>query len=300
MLTERLAPLSNKVHRLIPLYSYFQLPIIVVMKIWLRSDAKGSGGRPLQNQCSAELSLPLPAHAHSQPLAHLVCHLRPPHRAGPIRSTQLARRDFGEDFWSENRISTRFWSKSRSYRKQETKPILPGATTARHVLLVLAQFPRIASHGAVTRESFFAVFRSSRKSVAALLLLSLAAAIPLAAHPSRAAILNSATASPQQSSIPELFGSGEAALRAGNLDQAESSFKKVLAQDPNSAGAYANLGVIAMRRQNWSAALDLLHEAERLAPNVAGIRLNIGLVHYRQSEFQDRDWPVRIRRARQA
>jgi hypothetical protein len=27
-------------------------------------------------------------------------------------------------------ISTRFWSKSRSYRKQTTKPFLPGATTA--------------------------------------------------------------------------------------------------------------------------------------------------------------------------
>src|SRR6202046_1028626 len=29
-----------------------------------------------------------------------------------------------------SRISTRFWSKGRSYRKQTTKPLLPGATTA--------------------------------------------------------------------------------------------------------------------------------------------------------------------------
>jgi hypothetical protein len=31
---------------------------------------------------------------------------------------------------SARTISTRFWSKSRSYRKQTTKPFLPGATTA--------------------------------------------------------------------------------------------------------------------------------------------------------------------------
>jgi tetratricopeptide (TPR) repeat protein len=207
-------------------------------------------------------------------------------RTGLATPNELAQRAFGGEYGLRDDISTRFWPKSRSYRKQKIKPFLPGATTACHLLLLLAQFSRSACHGAVSGESFFAVFRPSRKFVAAFLLLSVAAAIPLAAHPGRAAILNSVTGSSQQSSIPELFGSGEAALRAGNLDQAESSFKKVLAQDPNSAGAYANLGVIAMRRQNWPAALELLHRAEQLAPNVAGIRLNIGLVFYRQSEFR--------------
>ena len=41
-----------------------------------------------------------------------------------------------------------------------------------------------------------------------------------------------------------------------------------------------------MRRQSWSRALDLLNKAEKLAPSVSGIRLNIGLVYYRQSEFR--------------
>ena len=119
-------------------------------------------------------------------------------------------------------------------------------------------------------ESFPRSLRAFGGFIAALLLLSVAATtLPAAQDPT----------------VPELFRSGEAALRAGNLDQAESSFKQVLAKDPNSAGAFANLGVIAMRRQNWPAALDLLHKAERLAPNIAGIRLNIGLVYYRQNEF---------------
>src|SRR5271156_107530 len=83
-----------------------------------------------------------------------------------------------------------------------------------------------------------------------------------------------------------VFAKGEAALRAGELERAEGAFKKVLAADPNAAGAYANLGVIARRRQQWGAALEMLRKAERLAPNVAGIRLNIGLVYYRQNEFR--------------
>jgi len=256
------------------------------MKIWFRTDAKGNGGRPPKNPCSAELSVPLPAHAHSQPLAHLVSHRRPLHLAGAIRSTQLTQRDFGESFWSQNRTSNRFWSKNRSYRKKNTKPCLTGSRIACRDLFFFAQFTRFLGDLTPNSDSFPASLSSSRRLLAVLFFLSVAAAIPLAAHPRLAAIANSVTARPQQSSIPELFGSGEAALRAGNLDQAESSFKQVLAQDANSAGAYANLGVIAMRRQNWSAALDLLNKAERLAPNVAGIRLNIGLVHYRQSDFR--------------
>jgi tetratricopeptide (TPR) repeat protein len=86
--------------------------------------------------------------------------------------------------------------------------------------------------------------------------------------------------------VAGLFAEGEAALRAGELDRATAAFRKVLAADPGAAGAYANLGVIAMRRQQWGQALEMLQKAERLAPNVAGIRLNIGLVYYRQNEFR--------------
>jgi len=40
-----------------------------------------------------------------------------------------------------------------------------------------------------------------------------------------------------------------------------------------------------MRRKQWTQALEMLNKAERLAPQVAGIRLNIGLAYYRQNEF---------------
>ena len=75
--------------------------------------------------------------------------------------------------------------------------------------------------------------------------------------------------SASSSDIQQLFAAGETALRAGDLTTAERDFARVVEQDPQVAGAYANL----------------LQHAERLAPSVAGIRLNIGLVYFRQNNF---------------
>ena len=256
------------------------------MKSWFRTDAMGSGGPSPQNPYSAELSHSLPGCSRPTPTALIAASYRRFRRSGYTTSNGPGQGEFGDGYALLVDISARFWPKSRSYRKQKINPFLPGVRTAYSALLFLAQFSRSACHEVFSRESFFSVFRTSRQFVAAFLLLWLAAATHPPAQPNRFAILSTVTVKAQEPTIPELFGSGEAALRAGNLDQAEISFKKVLTQDPNSAGAYANLGVIAMRRQNWSAALDLLHKAERLAPSVAGIRLNIGLVYYRQSEFK--------------
>ena len=83
----------------------------------------------------------------------------------------------------------------------------------------------------------------------------------------------------------KLFEAGEAALQTGKLDEAERDFRQVLAINDGVAGAYANLGVIHMRRKQWPQALEMLHRAEKLAPSIAGIRLNIGLVYFRQNDF---------------
>ena len=97
---------------------------------------------------------------------------------------------------------------------------------------------------------------------------------------------HSGTASPPNADPGQLFKQGEIALKKNDLDQAERSFRGVLALDPQAAGAYANLGVIYMRRKQWQHALEMLHQAEHLAPGVAGVRLNIGLVYYRQNDFR--------------
>jgi tetratricopeptide (TPR) repeat protein len=82
-----------------------------------------------------------------------------------------------------------------------------------------------------------------------------------------------------------IFQAGQAALNQGKLDEAERDFRQVLAVNPQLGGAYANLGVVYMKRKQWTKALEFLEKAERLLPQVAGIRLNIGLAYYRQSEY---------------
>ncbi|MGB9466260.1 MAG: tetratricopeptide repeat protein [Candidatus Acidiferrum sp.] len=81
------------------------------------------------------------------------------------------------------------------------------------------------------------------------------------------------------------FAQGQAALQSGDLLGAEAAFRRVLSVDPQSGAAYANLGVIAMRRKEWDHALTLLQKAEKLEPKMSGIRLNIGLVKYRRGDY---------------
>jgi len=83
----------------------------------------------------------------------------------------------------------------------------------------------------------------------------------------------------------EVFQRGQEALSRGDLEGAERDFRRVTRLDPRSGAAYANLGVVYMRRKQWSEALAMLEKAKQLLPQMAGIRLNIGLAYYRQNEF---------------
>src|SRR5437588_3384410 len=70
------------------------------------------------------------------------------------------------------------------------------------------------------------------------------------------------------------FQQGQEALAQGRLEEAERDFRRVLEVDPKAGGAYANLGVVYMRRKQWALALTHLKKASRMMPQVAGIRLN--------------------------
>jgi tetratricopeptide (TPR) repeat protein len=83
----------------------------------------------------------------------------------------------------------------------------------------------------------------------------------------------------------QIFQSGQEALNQNRLDEAERDFRRVIAVNPRGGAAYANLGVVYMRRKQWARALEALRKAEHLLPRVPGIRLNIGLVYFRQNEF---------------
>src|SRR5713226_5386654 len=127
---------------------------------------------------------------------------------------------------------------------------------------------------------------SLRMSFAALLLLLLSGGMTSAINVQSAAPAKTGAGAASAAGNPQkLFEAGEAALRAGRLDEAERDFRQVAAINPGVAGAYANLGVIHMRRKQWPQALAALRKAEKLAPEVAGIRLNIGLAYFRQNDF---------------
>jgi tetratricopeptide (TPR) repeat protein len=83
------------------------------------------------------------------------------------------------------------------------------------------------------------------------------------------------------------FQKGQAALQSGDLAGAEQAFHKVLTVDPTAGAAYANLGVVAMRRKQWDQALKLLRKAQRLSPKITGIRLNIGLVEFHRGNYPE-------------
>ena len=103
---------------------------------------------------------------------------------------------------------------------------------------------------------------------------------PSIQQPGASAVRSQADIDPRVS-----FAQGQAALQSGDLPAAEAAFRRVLSVDPQSGAAYANLGVIAMRRKEWDHALTLLQKAEKLAPAMSGVRLNIGLVNYRRGDY---------------
>jgi tetratricopeptide (TPR) repeat protein len=94
------------------------------------------------------------------------------------------------------------------------------------------------------------------------------------------------TSSPETAAdLARVFRAGQDALSQGRLDEAERDFREVLAKNPQAGGAYANLGVVYMRRKRWTEALETLRQAEHMMPGESGIRLNIGLAYFRQGEF---------------
>lgn len=118
-----------------------------------------------------------------------------------------------------------------------------------------------------------------------VLFLLIGAACGQSASPAAGAhARNSAPLAPIQDPA-DIFRRGEEALKTGKLEDAERDFRQVLRIDPQAGAAYANLGVVYMRRKNWEKALAELKKAAQLMPDEPGVRLNMGLAYFRQNEF---------------
>jgi len=111
----------------------------------------------------------------------------------------------------------------------------------------------------------------------------LAANVPALAYDKA---LQTSDAAQAESVLRKVYEEGQQALGDNRLADAERAFRQVLAMDPENAGAYVNLGVVAMRRKQWAVALRNLEQGERLAPGVPGVRLNIGLTYYAEGKYE--------------
>ncbi|HEX3818787.1 MAG TPA: tetratricopeptide repeat protein [Candidatus Sulfotelmatobacter sp.] len=119
-----------------------------------------------------------------------------------------------------------------------------------------------------------------------VLFLLMATTVPFA-HPqaSARAAENTRPAAGSSASPAQIFQRGQEALNRNELDAAERDFRQVLQLDPQAGAAYANLGVVYMRKKEWDRALRMLRKAEPLMPDQPGIRMNIGFAYYNQNEF---------------
>jgi len=76
-----------------------------------------------------------------------------------------------------------------------------------------------------------------------------------------------------------------AALAAGQLDEAERDFKKVLLLVPDNIPTTLNLSLIAYRRRDYPAAEALLRKACRLAPENGLPWLMLGILHFERDQL---------------
>ncbi len=74
----------------------------------------------------------------------------------------------------------------------------------------------------------------------------------------------------------QLLQSATQLHQAGQLDKAETLYRKVLSQEPNNANALHLLGVISIQRRQFPAAIDSIRKAIALQPNAASYYSNLG------------------------
>jgi len=100
------------------------------------------------------------------------------------------------------------------------------------------------------------------------------------------AILALSAALLQQSGTAEAtFKDAAAALRDGNLPEAEKGFQRVLELEPDNIGALGNLGVTYARMERYADAIAVYRRAQKLSPNEPGILLNLAIAYVKQEEY---------------
>lgn len=75
--------------------------------------------------------------------------------------------------------------------------------------------------------------------------------------------------------------------QAGRLDDAEKEWRIYLRTHPQSAEAYASLGLLEARQEKYKEAIPLYRKALALDPRMSGIRLNLGLACFKSGAMKE-------------
>lgn len=99
--------------------------------------------------------------------------------------------------------------------------------------------------------------------------------------------LLSAPAATEKPSAAILFEQAQACEKASDLAGAERLYRRVIASDPRSAEAFANLGVVIAKQQRFAEAIQYYRSALRLKPSLVALHLNLGLALLKAGQATD-------------
>ena len=73
----------------------------------------------------------------------------------------------------------------------------------------------------------------------------------------------------------------------GRNADAEQAWNSIAAANPSNPEAFAHLGLLAARQENYPVAIDNYQKALKLAPSMPGLEMNLGLAYFKANQFPD-------------
>ena len=73
----------------------------------------------------------------------------------------------------------------------------------------------------------------------------------------------------------------------GRNAEAEQVWKSIAEANPGNPEAFAHLGLLEARQENYAAAIENYRKALKLAPSMHGLEMNLGLAYFKANQFPD-------------